>query len=176
MPIIIIFIVAISLSMDAFSLSLAYGTLNFSKRDIITISLTVGIFHFFMPLLGYKIGNIILSLMVINPNILTGIIFIFLGIEMLFSVKKEEVLKEINSIYSRILFAFTVSIDSFLVGISINSISNNIYLCGIIFLLFSFFFTYIGLNFGKKAYSKYGGKSIIIGGSILIILGVKYIV
>ena len=32
---IIIFIIAISLSMDAFSLSLAYGTQNLQKKEII---------------------------------------------------------------------------------------------------------------------------------------------
>ena len=39
----IIFIIAISLSMDAFSLALAYGTLNLNKKDIYKISITVGI-------------------------------------------------------------------------------------------------------------------------------------
>ena len=35
MNIILIFIIAVSLSMDAFSLSLAYGTLGLSKKEII---------------------------------------------------------------------------------------------------------------------------------------------
>ena len=34
MNIILIFIIAVSLSMDAFSLSLAYGTINLRKKDI----------------------------------------------------------------------------------------------------------------------------------------------
>ena len=37
----IILTIAISLSMDAFSLALAYGTLNLKKKDIISIAIIV---------------------------------------------------------------------------------------------------------------------------------------
>ena len=49
MNLFLLFIIAISLSMDAFSLSLAYGTLDINKKEIITLSIIVGIYHFFMP-------------------------------------------------------------------------------------------------------------------------------
>ena len=50
MNIILIFIIAISLSMDAFSLALAYGTISLSKKEINILSIVVGIYHFFMYL------------------------------------------------------------------------------------------------------------------------------
>ena len=40
-------IVGISLSMDAFSLSLAYGTVGLSKKQEIILSIVVGIYHFY---------------------------------------------------------------------------------------------------------------------------------
>lgn len=42
MSIIMVIVIAVSLSMDAFSLSLAYGTLNLEKSQIRLLSLIVG--------------------------------------------------------------------------------------------------------------------------------------
>ena len=69
----LVIIIAISLSMDAFSLALAYGTLNLNKKDIYKLSLTVGVYHFIMPLLGLFLGSIILKY-INNPNIIVFII------------------------------------------------------------------------------------------------------
>ena len=57
-----LFLIAISLSMDAFSLSLAYGTLNLKKKEIHRLALMVGIFHFVMPLFGHLFGDFLLRL------------------------------------------------------------------------------------------------------------------
>ena len=68
MSILIILVIAISLSMDAFSLSLAYGTLNLKEKDIHALSFTVGIYHFIMPLFGIMVGTIILKFLPLNPK------------------------------------------------------------------------------------------------------------
>ena len=68
MSIIMVIVIAVSLSMDAFSLSLAYGTLNLEKSQIRLLSLIVGLYHFFMPLLGMWVGTKILNFLPINPN------------------------------------------------------------------------------------------------------------
>ena len=47
--ILIYFVMAIGLSMDAFSLALAYGTTKIPINKKVLLSITVGIFHFFMP-------------------------------------------------------------------------------------------------------------------------------
>ena len=51
MSIIMVIVIAVSLSMDAFSLSLAYGTLNLEKSQIRLLSLIVRLYHFFMQML-----------------------------------------------------------------------------------------------------------------------------
>ena len=136
--------------MDSFSLSLAYGTLNLSEDKEKKISIMVGIFHFFMPILGFLIGKVIINIIKINPEIIAGVVFIVLGLEMIISLLKKEDLKVITGIFSMILFAFTVSIDSFSIGIGINAISNNIILCSSVFSLVSAIITYIGLRLGKR--------------------------
>ena len=91
MSLFVIFVLAVGLSMDAFSLSLIYGTLNLKPRMQKLMSIMVGIFHFFMPLLGYKIGELILKVIKVNPDILVGIIFIILGLQMLLSLTMKKV-------------------------------------------------------------------------------------
>lgn len=175
MSLYIILIIAVSLSMDAFSLSLAYGTLNLEKKYITKLSTIVGIYHFFMPLIGLTIGNIILKIIPISPNIITLIVLSFIGIEMIIDTfTKEETAKKM-SLKELILFGLAVSIDSFSVGIGLNTITNNHILCVSIFSLTSFTFTYFGLILGKKINNLIGKISTLIGGIILIIIGIMYI-
>ena len=55
----------IALSLDAFSLSIIYGTVIIDKKIIFKLSLLVGIFHFFMPLFGYVLKNLFLACMLL---------------------------------------------------------------------------------------------------------------
>ena len=65
-------LIAISLSMDAFSLSLVYGTLNIDKKNKIILSFIVGIYHFLMPLLGLSIGSFVAKYLVFNLKYLVS--------------------------------------------------------------------------------------------------------
>ena len=122
MNIILILIIAISLSMDAFSLAIVYGTLNLSKKIKNFLSITVGIFHFVMPLLGSVLGLFIVHHIISNPDILVGIIFTILSIEMLLNIKElDEEKKDFKSLANAFLFGFSVSIDSFSVGIALGT-------------------------------------------------------
>lgn len=166
-------IIAISLSMDAFSLALAYGTLGLNKKDILILSAVVGIYHFFMPLIGMIIGNIILNYIKISPSIIVFIILTFIGFQMIFD-KKENEIKKMNNL-ELLLFGLAVSIDSFSVGVGIKTITNNYILGSIFFSIFSFLFTFLGLKLGKRLNSLFGRISVIIGGIVLIIIGILYI-
>ena len=166
MQIIILLSISISLSMDAFSLSLAYGTLSLSKKYINLLSSIVGIYHFFMPLIGLFIGKAITSFIKISPDIIVFIVLLFIGIEMIIeSFKKEDKL---------ILFGFAVSIDSFSVGIGLNALHINPFICAVSFSVCSYLFTYLGLKLGKKISSIIGSVATLIGGTILIIIGIMY--
>ncbi len=171
----LVIIIAISLSMDAFSLALAYGTLNLNKKDIYKLSLVVGFYHFFMPLLGLFLGNIILKY-VSNPNFIVFLILFVIGIEMIYETFKEEDIKNIVSLRQILLFGLAVSIDSFSVGIGLNIISKNYLYCSTIFSIFSLSFTYLGLILGKKINNIIGKTSTIIGGLILIIIAFMYLI
>ena len=132
---ILVIALAIALSMDAFSLALCLGTLNFSYKKMLMISVIVGIFHF------------------IN----------------------ETNVNKIFNIFSIVLFALLVSIDSFVAGIGLENIYNNHIVCALTFTIFSSLFTLSGLFLGKYINSKIGNVSKLIGGIILIVLSIHYL-
>ncbi len=91
MSILMVIIIAISLSMDAFSLSLAYGTLNMPKKQINRLSIIVGLYHFFMPLIGMWVGNNIIKIIPINPNSIVFIVLISIGLQMIVETFKKKI-------------------------------------------------------------------------------------
>ena len=107
MKILTLFLIGISLSIDAFSIALAYGLIGISKKNMFLSSLIVGLFHFFMPLLGSALGSELLSIIKIDQKYLIITILILLLIEMIKSINEEQ--KQINmNIIGMISFAFIV--------------------------------------------------------------------
>jgi putative Mn2+ efflux pump MntP len=167
MEIISILMIGVGLSMDAFSLSLGYGVLNLPENKRRIVALTVGIFHFFMPLLGMLFGDILEHWILIDVRYIVFTIFMFLGVEMAYSTIKNEKSIILLSGFGLLLFSFTVSVDSFSAGIGMKFISSNYFLCSFIFSIVSYIFTYYGLKLGNFIGLKYKETSKLIGGLIL---------
>ena len=163
-----IFLIGIALSMDAYSVALSIGTTNLKKNRYYIIPITVSIMHFIMPLIGYYLGNIITSLININPKIIMTIILMYLAY-LMYKEKKESKETKINNLLSIFLFAFSVSIDSFTVGIGLNALTNKI-IIPMIFSLCAGSITYIGLILGKYSKKLWKEKAINIGIILLILI------
>ena len=173
---ILLIITAISLSMDAFSLSILYGTLGMRKKDKLILSFIVGIFHFIMPLLGKCFGNLIFEFIDVNPDLIVCFILSFIGVQMVLSSFEKNNDIHLMSFSEYFLFAFAVSVDSFSVGITFTNMIYNYILSSFIFSFFSFLFTLIGLLIGNKIEKLIGKLSTLIGGAILVLVGVSFIV
>lgn len=168
----IYFFIALGLSMDAFSLAIAYGTTGINIKKSLIISLSVGIFHYLMPLLGSIIGKN-LDFIINSSNVIVGIVFLILAIEM-YTSRNEENKGTITNIASIIIFSFAVSIDSFSVGLALGLSSTNLHIGFLIFSIVSATFTLIGLTLGKYLSKKFEKKAIYFGITILMLLSIKY--
>ena len=173
--ILLYFFMAVGLSMDAFSLAIVYGTNNLDKKKAIILSLFVGILHFIMPNIGNLLGKNFLQGFILYGNIITGLVFLILSIQMIISIKEENEVNELKNYFELFLFAIAVSIDSFSVGIALSLENQNLILGGIIFSGISFLFTITGLLLGKFLSEKTGKISKILGIIILILLAGKYL-
>lgn len=176
MSLIMVLVVAISLSMDAFSLSLAYGTLNMNSKQINLLSVMVGLYHLIMPLIGMYVGKTIIQLLPIKPNTLVFIVLLFIGIEMIIETFKQEKNVKVMSFFEMLIFGLAVSIDSFTVGLGLKVIYKIPFVAALIFSISSLIFTFLGLHLGKKINNLVGKISTIFGGITLIIIGILYLI
>jgi len=164
-------LIAISLSMDAFSLALVYGIILYSKKRKFILSLIVGIYHFFMPLIGMIFGNILGKINIISLDLVSFLILLYIGIDLILSTLKKEDKISTNN-FGLIIFGLSVSLDSLTLGIGLNSITNNYLLASTTFSITSLIFTYLGLNLGNVIGNKIGSYSKIVGGIVLIIIAI----
>lgn len=169
----IYFFMAIGLSMDAFSLAIAYGTNYIKKSKIIFLSILVGFFHYMMPFIGSIVGSYGASI-ITKSNYIVSLIFFILAYEM-YRSKNEEHNITLTNLLSLIVFAFTVSIDSFSVGMALGLEKSNLKAAFVTFSIISTLFTYVGLTLGTYLSKKYGKRATYFGIIILTILALKYL-
>ncbi len=173
--IISLFIIAVALSMDTFSLSLGIGTSKISKKRMFFFALLVGAMHFLMPLLGAFLGEKLVSFFTLKSNFLLGAILIYLAITMLIEIIHPDDKEQNMSIINMFLLAISVSIDSFSTGIGLTAITSNRLIAVMIFSSVSFCFTYTGLLIGKYANHLLGTYATVLGAILLIVIGLFHL-
>ena len=157
--------------MDAFSIALSIGTTHLSKNRFILIPIVVSIMHFVMPLIGLFLGNQILSVININPKIIMTIILLYLAF-LMYKDRNNDKVTKINSLLSIFLYALSVSLDSFLVGIGLKALTDKIIIPPIIFSLCAGTITYMGLILGKYSQKVWKEKASLIGIILLISISI----
>ena len=155
--------------MDAFALAIAYGIEKVKLKNVIITAITVGLFHFFMPLLGNYLGISLFEYTIIKPRYVLFLVFLILSVDMFMHFFEEKPkIRPLNMI-GTLLFALSVSFDSFSVGIGINYIYDNILIIISCFCIISSLFTLIGFYFGKKLSNSIGKYSFLVGSFTLFL-------
>ncbi|MFC0272460.1 manganese efflux pump MntP family protein [Metabacillus herbersteinensis] len=171
-----LFIMAFALGMDAFSVGLGMGLIKLKVRQIFYIGLTIGVFHIWMPLIGMVIGKFLSNTFGMIATLIGGGLLIFLGIQMIYASFKKEDEPLITPIgFGLIIFALSVSLDSFSVGLSLGIYGAKTIATVIMFGVVSMMLTWVGLLVGKRVQSWIGPYSEALGGSILLAFGIKLI-
>lgn len=169
-----ILMIGISLSMDTFSLSLSLGALS-QDKILKIIPFVVGLFHFFMPLLGNILGLGLMSIFNLTSHILLGFILIALAINIAIHYFKDEDFNFNLSFIGIILFALSVSFDSFTVGMGLTAITKKYIIASTIFALCSAAFTSMGIIIGKYSNKLIGKSANMLGIIILFLLGIFHL-
>ncbi|PYZ96299.1 hypothetical protein CR205_17150 [Alteribacter lacisalsi] len=165
---------AFALSLDAFSISVGMGMIGLRLRQIVMIGMTVGLFHVMMPLLGIVLGKLVSQYIGVFAYILGAALLLYIGMQMIRSSFSDDTGPAFSPIgWGLILFALTVSIDSFSAGLSLGMLGAKTFVTLVSFGLFSALLTWAGLFLGRKAEGVLGRYSEMLGGCILIGFGVK---
>lgn len=113
-------IMAFALGMDAFSVGLGMGLVRLRFRQIFYIGVIIGLFHIWMPLLGMFIGKLLSDKLGMLATYGGGVLLLILGIQMIYSSFKRDEEPFIKPVgWGLIIFALSVSLDSFSVGLSL---------------------------------------------------------
>jgi putative Mn2+ efflux pump MntP len=173
-----ILVMAMALGMDAFSLGIGIGMRGIRLLDILKISVIVGFFHIVMPLMGMVMGHYVSTLIGDIAILLGGGLLILLGSHMIYSSLQGEAVDTFNysSVWGLLVFALSVSIDSFSVGVSFGLFASDVILSVLMFGIFGGMMSIMGLLLGRRISSMLGAYGEAVGGIILLIFGFKFIV
>ena len=161
---------AMALSMDAFSVSQGMGTLALRKRQIFRIGLIIGFFHMMMPLIGIGLGKYLATHIGTISSMVGALLLLFIGLQIFFSsFTDQKVTRFVPIGIGLYIFAFGVSVDSLTVGLGLGMFGTKVLLTLSFFGAFSCIFTWLGLWIGRTTQLKLGSWTSVLGGSILIV-------
>ncbi|MCD7799738.1 MAG: manganese efflux pump MntP family protein [Ruminococcus sp.] len=181
MGIIELLLLAVSLSMDAFAVSVCQGLSmkSINKKKTLIIGLYFGGFQALMPLMGWALGTQFESYITSIDHWIAFILLAIIGSNMIIESFKKDV-DEINAhdgdtINHKELFmlAIATSIDALTVGIMFAFLNVDIVQSVSIIGVCTFILSIVGIYIGNRFGSKYKNKAEFIGGLILILIGLK---
>jgi putative Mn2+ efflux pump MntP len=168
-------LMAVALGMDAFSVGLGMGMIKLRLQQIFYIGVTIGVFHVVMPFAGILTGKVLSAQFGTVATLVGGLLLAMLGLQMMVSsFKKDDDGPMISPVGAGLfVFALSVSLDSFSVGLSLGIYGARTLLTILMFGAVSMMLTWMGLIFGRKLQGWLGSYSEALGGSILLGFGIK---
>lgn len=176
-----IFLIAVSLAMDAFAVSISNGVSvrGFGKRHAVKQGLYFGGFQFLMPVIGWVLGCSVKSYIeAVDHWIAFGLLAV-IGFNMIREAMGDDDEEEEATVLSPkvlVLQAIATSIDALAVGISFAVLSVNILQAAVIIGVVAFCFGVVGGVLGKKIGGLLQNKAELAGGVVLILIGVKILI
>ena len=172
-------LIAIGLSMDAFSVSICKGltTKRFSWRMALVCGLWFGFFQALMPTIGYFLGAQFQEMIEAYDHWIAFGLLALIGANMIREAVSDE--KEDGKdngaldFKTMLLLAIATSIDALAVGVSFACIQVKLWSSVLIIGITTFLFSVVGVKIGNVFGSKYEKSAGIIGGIMLILIGLK---
>jgi len=175
-----IILIAFSLAMDAFAVSIANGiTITHQRsRSALTMALFFGAFQMFMPIIGWLAGLGLEEFVMSVDHWAILILLSLIGSKMMYDSTKKEAKKIENrlNIITLLTLSVATSIDALAVGLSFAFLQTYIATPIIMIGIVTFTLSLIGFFFGNSAGHLFRNKIKIIGGLILIGIGIKILI
>lgn len=175
-------LLAVSLSMDAFSVALCKGLARkkVTLRDLAVVGLWFGIFQALMPLIGYSLGSTFAEKISSVGHFIAFGLLVLVGVQMIreaFSKSGEKSSASSLGFKVMLILAIATSIDALAVGVSFAFTPFNppqlVYAAFLIIGVTTFLLSAAGMKIGSIFGTKYRTAAECAGGIILILLGTK---
>ena len=172
-----LFLIAVSLSMDAFAVSICKGLStqgNCLKTSIVT-GAWFGCFQALMPFLGYLCGAGIAQYITAVSKYVALILLSLIGVNMIREAVKAESETADSSLSPRIMFpaALATSIDAFAVGITLAALQVHIVPAILLIGCTTFVISCAGVHIGNLFGNRFEKQAAILGGVVLIGIGLR---
>lgn len=176
MSLIEIILIALSLSMDAFAVSICKGlsVYKMKLKHALIAGTYFGIFQALMPVVGFFLGKQFESLITSIDHWIAFALLGIIGINMIRESRKES--EEVNSSFSfkaMLPMAVATSIDALAVGITFAFLDADITLSAVIIGVITFVVSAAGVKIGNVFGSKFKSKAELAGGIVLVLMGLK---
>jgi putative Mn2+ efflux pump MntP len=182
MPFLELLLIALSMTMDAFAVSLGAGTTGRTEgpRPKFRLSFHFGLFQFLMPIIGWLAGTTIESYIQSFDHWIAFILLAFVGGRMLWSGFHPGDDRRKDSDLSRgwtlVLLSIAVSIDALAVGLSLGLIGVSIWYPAIVIGVVTSLLSLAGLFIGDRLGKQFGAAMEILGGLVLLGIGIRILV
>ena len=174
-------LIGIGLSFDSFAVSVSCGLM---KREIrfmqaAVVANSLAFFQATFPIIGWFIGKSVKVLISSVDHWIAFGLLAFIGVRMIIEgVKPDGKLKKFNPFKFRVLIGISIatSIDALVVGVSFGFLNMPILFPVIVIGGVTFVASMLGMLFGKNIPAKRSHQSLILGGIILTLIGIKILI
>lgn len=172
-------VLAVALGTDAFSLCVGIGLAGVTRRQMLFISATVLVFHIFMPLAGWFVGEFAGSRLGRAASVIGAALLVYLGLKMIWTKlrgARKAGVKRINfTTWGLVLLGTSVSMDALSVGFTLGARQVDLLLTAGTIGIVAGVMTASGLIFGRFLGNWVGERAQLLGGAILVGIGVKLV-
>ena len=182
MSLLTIFLLVVGLGVDAFSVAIGIGASNNKKSwaPVLRLSLAFGLFQFVMPLIGWLAGSTVVDRIQSFDHWIAFALLVLVGGKMIregFEKESDEQKTDQTRGWPLFLLSIATSIDALAVGITFSMVelSVSIWLAVCLIGCTTFLISLGGVYVGNVFGAKYKNKAEFVGGTILILIGVKII-
>ena len=181
MSLLTIFLLAVGLGVDAFSVAIGIGASNNKKSwaPVLRLSLAFGLFQFVMPLIGWLAGSTVVDRIQSFDHWIAFALLVLVGGKMIregFEKESDEQKTDQTRGWPLFLLSIATSIDALAVGFSFSLLKTDLLFPAAIIGVVCFMMTAVGMIFGKGLARMFGKKVEILGGLVLIAIGVKILI
>jgi putative Mn2+ efflux pump MntP len=175
-------LIALSLSLDAFAVSVGSGmcTKDLRRFHIFRAAFAFGLFQFLMPIIGWFLGNSFRAYIEGFDHWIAFALLAIIGIKMIiegFDAKDDSCPTDnkfdVKNLWTLLVLAIATSIDALAIGLSYSLINQSIWFPAIAIGIITFAVCVLGFEFGKRIGAMFEKWAQIIGGIVLTLIGTK---
>ena len=173
--------ISLGLAMDAFAVSIASGLRlgHATPRQVFRLSFHFGLFQFLMPVIGWHIGQQVVSVIDSFDHWIAFGLLSLIGGRMVWEASREEkstAKADPTRGMSLVTLSVATSVDALVAGVGLAFLRESIWLTSMTIGIVTAALTGFGITFGSRWGSRWGHWAEFMGGGVLILIGLRIVV